>query len=379
MSKDYILEVSWGCPSEKWPTNGLFQFDQAKALKEIGENVVFLALDVRSIKKWRKWGLNTFEKNGIPVYEFNFPYGPLSPKYKFIIQDYCFNRAISAIEKKHGKPQCIHVHTCQQALAVSEYCRLNKIPYYITEHVWPIDMGAYVNERMKTTYKAATKVIAVSNALSQVLKDYCGIDCAVVHNIVDLNSFEYAPSNKRDDGVYRFVSAAQVEYRKGMDILVKGFSEFLKSGVKSYLTIMGDGSQLENVKKLAIELGIQDYITYTGKYERKQFAEELHRSDCFVLVSRDETFGIVYVEAMACGIPAIASMCGGPSDIIDDSNGLLVPMEDPHALAEAMKKIVNIEYDSEKIARDCRQRYNSQKIAKEIKAVLYDQGNDFGE
>ena len=111
---------------------------------------------------------------------------------------------------------------------------------------------------------------------------------------------------------------------------------------------MGDGSQLDNLKQLTKDLKIQEYVTFTGKYERKQFAEELHKSDCFVLVSRDETFGIVYVEAMACGVPAIASMCGGPSDIIDDSNGLLVPMGDSHALSKAMKKIVDIKYDKEK-------------------------------
>jgi glycosyltransferase involved in cell wall biosynthesis len=73
---------------------------------------------------------------------------------------------------------------------------------------------------------------------------------------------------------------------------------------------------------------------------------------------------------MACGVPAIASMCGGPSDIIDDSNGLLVPMEDSHALSKAMKKIVDIKYDKENIAKDCREKYNSEKIAQDIKEII---------
>lgn len=370
MKKDYILEVSWGCPSEKWPTNGLFQFDQTKALREIGEKVVFLALDVRSIKKWRKWGINTFIKDGIPVFEYNFPYGPLSPKFKFKIQDYCFQKAIASVEKSYGKPKCIHVHTCQQAMSVVDYCKYNEIPYYITEHVWPIDLGRELNDRMKETYNSATKVIAVSNALSHVLKEYCGVECAVVHNIVDLDSFNYLSRTTQEAEEYRFISAAQLEYRKGMDILIQGFAEFLNSGIKSHLTIMGDGSQLDNLKQLTKDLKIQEYVTFTGKYERKQFAEELHKSDCFVLVSRDETFGIVYIEAMACGVPAIASMCGGPSDIINDSNGLLVPMEDSHTLSDAMKKIVNIKYDKEKIAKDCREKYSSEKIAQDIKEII---------
>lgn len=70
---------------------------------EYRENVIFLTLDVRSIKKGRKCGLNTL-KNGIHVHEFKLPYGSLSQKCKFTIQDYFFNTAISNIEKEHGKP-----------------------------------------------------------------------------------------------------------------------------------------------------------------------------------------------------------------------------------------------------------------------------------
>lgn len=102
MANDYILEVSWGCPSDKWPINGLFQFDQAKAISDSGKRVVFLALDLRSIRRWRKWGLNKFNKNGIDVYEYNFPLGGFKPSIKYAVQDYAFRRGIKTIVKELG-------------------------------------------------------------------------------------------------------------------------------------------------------------------------------------------------------------------------------------------------------------------------------------
>ena len=54
----YVLEFAWGCPSDRYPLNGIFQFDQAQALRDAGLDIVYLALDLRSVRRWRKWGVN---------------------------------------------------------------------------------------------------------------------------------------------------------------------------------------------------------------------------------------------------------------------------------------------------------------------------------
>ena len=369
MDNGYILEVSWGCPSEEYPTNGIFQMDQAKGLKSIGENVVFCALDLRSIRKWRKWGIVEKSIEGMPIYEYNFPYGPLSPKLKFQIQEKGFLKTIKKIEKKLGTPKCIHVHTCQQALAVKNYCLKNNVPFVITEHLWPIDMGSEINESMKQTYRAANKVIAVSNALKKSIQDFCGVDSVVVHNIVDLDEFDYEAKEKKE--CFEFISAAQVEYRKGMDVLIKAFAEVAKNN-NCHLTIMGDGSQLNSLRDMANTLGVADKITFYGRYKRNEFAEKLKESDAFVLVSRDETFGIVYVEAMAAGLPVIASRCGGPEDFVNEDNGLLVDIEDIDGLAVAMQTMIDTigNYDRKKISQYCKEHFSAEEISKQIKEVI---------
>ncbi len=389
MDGNYILEVSWGCPSDKYPINGLFQFDQAKALHNIGEKIVFLALDMRSFRRLRKWGYNRFEKAGIPVVVYNFPWGPFSPRLKYKAQDFSFKRAIRRIEKEFGTPKCIHVHCCQQAISITDYCESRHIPYVVTEHITPLNEGDDIEKRKEKALKGARTVIAVSNALARDVKKNYGADSIVIPNIVDLSEFKYSDTShgqqeseiqSTNTNTFEFLSAASANHGKGFDVLVKAYAKLIAelendSDIKTNLTIMGDGPELPLIKNMASELGIQDNITFTGSYVRKEFADNLSHSNCFVLPSRSETFGIVYIEALATGTPVIATKCGGPEDFVDDTNGILVPVDDVDALAEAMKEMVrdfqsaNCKFSGahmKLVSESCKEKFSPEAVAKEV-------------
>ena len=114
----FILEVSYGCPSEKYPANGNFQMDQAKALKSLGHKIVFCAIDMRSIRRVRKLGFQCFVKDDIPVYESNIPFGPLVPDIKAYFEKKSFNHLFKKIIKKQGKPDVVHVHFGETARCI---------------------------------------------------------------------------------------------------------------------------------------------------------------------------------------------------------------------------------------------------------------------
>ncbi len=390
---NYILEVSWGCPSEKYPLNGIFQFDQAKALHDAGEKIVFLALDMRSFRRSRKWGYNRFDRAGIPVIEYNFPWGPFSPTLKYKAQDFSFKRAIARIEKEFGTPKCIHAHCCQQAISVTDYCAERHVPYIITEHITPLNEGDQIEARKEKALKGAKAVIAVSNALGRDIKKNYDADSVVVPNIVDLSEFKYSDTSHgqqesetqhTNTNTFEFLSAASANHGKGFDVLVKAYAKLIAelendSDIKTHLTIMGDGPELPIIKNMASELGIQDNITFTGSYVRKEFADNLSHSDCFVLPSRSETFGIVYIEALATGTPVIATKCGGPEDFVDDTNGILIPVDDVDALAEAMKEMVrdfqsaNCKFSGahmKLVSESCKEKFSPEAVAKEVAAKL---------
>ena len=100
----------------------------------------------------------------------------------------------------------------------------------------------------------------------------------------------------------------------------------------------------------------------------------MYESDVFVLASRGETFGVVYIEAMSAGLPVIATTCGGPEDFVDESNGILVPVNDVEALTDALIKIYKTanNYDRSNISRLTQQKFSPKTIASQLTDVYID-------
>ena len=380
---NYILEVSWGCPSDRYPLHGLFQFDQAKALTDVGEKIVFLALDMRSIRRWRKWGVSFRTRYGIPVCEYSFPYGPFSPEKKYRIQDRGFDRSMAKIERRYGKPGCVHFHGVMEAISGMAYCVERGIPYVITEHITPVEEGEKVHSRMVDAYAHASRIIAVSNRLAEDVRIVYGAHAdAVIPNIVDLEIFCRAANDhsemasftgdadkQREHDEFVFITAARLVGGKGLSVLLNAFSTLPDT---TRLIVMGDGPLKAELEHEAGLLGITDRVSFTGAYLRPEFAGRLQDADCFVLPSESETFGIVYVEAMAAGVPVIATKCGGPEDFVDESSGILVPVGDVGGLILAMKKMIDsaYKYDRLQISEKCRCRFSPDVIATQIKQVV---------
>ena len=100
-------------------------------------------------------------------------------------------------------------------------------------------------------------------------------------------------------------------------------------------------------------------------------ADVYRETDAFVLASRSETFGVAYIEAMATGLPVVATRCGGPEEFVNEENGILAPPEDPEALAEAMKQMIHTRdrYDGAAISAFVRDRYSPRAVAEQITKV----------
>ena len=103
------------------------------------------------------------------------------------------------------------------------------------------------------------------------------------------------------------------------------------------LEIGGDGPERDSLEALAARLGIGDRVTFCGWVD--DVAAFLADADLFVLPSRIEPFGIVVLEAMACGVPIVATRVSGPLETLDEDTALLVPSDDPAAMAEAVMAV----------------------------------------
>ena len=130
---------------------------------------------------------------------------------------------------------------------------------------------------------------------------------------------------------------AALERRKGHDVLLRALAAL--DGAPSWRCLVcGGGSQLEALQRLAADLGIASRVRFLG--EQRQVADVLAALDVFVLPSRHEGLGVAVLEAMAMSLPVVASAVGGiPETVKPGETGLLVPPEDPTALAAALGEL----------------------------------------
>ncbi len=128
---------------------------------------------------------------------------------------------------------------------------------------------------------------------------------------------------------------------KGYDVLLRAWRALLDAGTKAHLAIVGEGSGslMQELLALRTTLGLEQDVTFLGL--RADVVNVLRSLDMLVSSSTTEGFSIVCVEAMACGVPVVATRSGGPESIIDDGvSGILVAVDDPLALAAGVRRVL---------------------------------------
>jgi glycosyltransferase involved in cell wall biosynthesis len=170
---------------------------------------------------------------------------------------------------------------------------------------------------------------------------------------------------------FTFFTLCGISEQKGLDKLlyaIQALENHLKNKVN--FVIGGGGGELENYKKLALSLSLNN-VKWLGPVRREEAPALFQSSHAFIMLSRHETFGIVYAEALATGIPVIATECGGPEDIINDINGVLIKMDSPEQAAKAIKEVFThySHYDSKVIRADFENRFSKIKFIDKMKKI----------
>lgn len=339
-----IYIISRGYPSVKYPMNGIFEFDQAKALAQSGHDVVFCVIDLRSIRRWRKWGLESFEKDGIPIRAINIPIGAVAKNILVNVGKIAAKILFKKTIKEFGRPDIIHAHFAEPASYIADIANFNRIPFVMTEHSSATETN-YKDKKLKKyicdIYSKTNKLIAVSPALQQIIKDKYGFDSVYIPNVVDTKLFAGYQIAKENNSHFNFISVGNLIPRKRIDLVVSAFAGAFKNNENVHLTIIGEGPERSKIESIIKSNNLENKVKMLGLQTREVIAKEIQYSDCFVLPSQHETFGVVYIEAMASGLPIIATKCGGPEHFINESNGMLVDIDSLEQLKNAMLYIKN--------------------------------------
>lgn len=314
---------------------------------------------------------------------FNFPCFTTHPRstntfsnlndeqIKLYIQ--AFDQAIKE-EIENFKPDIIHAgHIWILPAIASKY----NIPLIITTHGTDligyekdIIFRKYANEAFNKAYK----IITISNKNNELIKKIFDQDkCILIPNGYDADIFYQTKINKDDflkqfnienkyDKIVSFVG--KFTYIKGIDILLKAATLYENNNILTILA--GDGELFDDMKKLAKKLNLKNIFFI--KNQPQDILNKLYNiADVSIISSRSEAFGLVAIEAMACGTPVIGSDIGGISDIITDDTGMLFESENYHDLATKIKQVINNKsFDRNYIAKYTKDKFSQENFTKKL-------------
>ena len=281
-----------------------------------------------------------------------------------------------------GTPDIIHAHSALFAGVTARRLRLaHGIPYVITEHG-----TVFVTRRLKAwevpqierSFRCADARIMVSPSLGHLLEGRFGGHVRPWIWIPNMVSPMFRPSSERgQQGPNRpfvFLHVGFLHERKGQHLLIAAFAKAFRGDPGVRLRIVGDGDLRRELEVRTSRLGVEGQVTFLGQLGREDVVREMQDCDAYVLSSDYETFGVVLIEALACGKPVVATACGGPECIVNETNGLLVPTGDTEAMARGLREMRSRAhaYDSGTISRDCQSRFGPETVARQLTAVYRD-------
>lgn len=360
-----IFLVAWGFE----PFGGMERHvtELALALQARGHDVrVFLEAAVPASNAYRR----RLTRHGVPVSSAGLvaalldrlgrlPLGgarqaltaPIRSRHAHPVTRDLFRRLAAALADR--APDVIHVHGTRLRQAwVIDWAAAHGIPTVYTEHITLDERGGAVDAAAIETMRTRLGVMVCVSERSRtsvraVLGDSPAVE--VMRHVVQAPSaapdiLTHAPPTSTDAtgvGTLRGVCVARLEQYKGVDVLLRALQLVQAQGIRVVMRVVGDGAERDALASLARALGLRD-VRFVGAVAPDVVGEELRAAELMILPSRSEGLPLAIVEAMAYGLPVVATRVGGNAEVVDDgATGLLVAPEQPEALAASIVRLAN--------------------------------------
>ena len=245
----------------------------------------------------------------------------------------------------------LHCHSVYPTGYVgAAFHKITGIPFVITPHGGDItknNRGNIINrkvtDRIRKTFASAQAVTAISSALRQQILDLGAPPEKVflVPNGVSLGEFTQIDASKKNLSSNSIVFIGRLIRRKAADILIQACSLVKYRCPDIKIKIAGEGPEMYSLKEMVKNLCLTQEVELLGTVRGEKKTRLLAEALFLVCPSREEPFGIVNLEALASGLPVIATKVGGIPDIIQDGiSGFLIDSGNPEQLAEKMHVLI---------------------------------------
>lgn len=299
-----------------------------------------------------------YQIDGIDVETFTYPVFPVVSR---AINGYVASAVLTPRVKRFKPDLVLAYWVYPDGFAAMRAARSIGVPCVVGALGSDIHVRSGINQIMtRRTVNGVDALLTVSEAMRQSAIREFGAQPDHVHTIVNgFNTSVFFPRDraemrqkfgiKADEKliiyVGRFVEA------KGMRELIAAFKEMCAQDRRVGLVLVGDGVMRDELLALIRQQGLQDRVRVPGGLPPEGVAEWISACDVLTLPSWSEGYPNVVVEGAACGRPVVATDVGGTREILNDSNGILIPPKDPQALQVALTQALSRSWDHEGIAR----------------------------
>lgn len=239
------------------------------------------------------------------------------------------------------KPEILHAHFATEPTAAArELATEMSLPFTFTAHGYDIRRKPPADFAARAA--AASGVVTVSHANAQYITERFGVAADRIRVIpcgVDLDRFH--PSDSRKSEVPIILCVARHVKVKNLDLLLRGCALLRDRSSRFHCVMVGDGPLRGELEESCRNLGLEEFITFTGALEQNDVLQWWQRASIAVLTSENEGMPVCLMEAAACGVPAVATAVGGVPELVDEGvTGLLVSGGDAKALADSLQRLL---------------------------------------
>jgi glycosyltransferase involved in cell wall biosynthesis len=334
---------------------GYYAYNLSKKLVERGNSVTIIT---------RGGAFKTYSTKEEGISIIYVPYIPLYPLHIFY-HGIFVNKVLDQIG---DEIDIIHVHT-----PLAPYIKTNK-PIISTVHTSVLEDAKSIEVKdirafgyqMQANYVSrpvishlidqSQVVTTVANSVAEEIKRYYSFaDAMVLANGV--NQSEFHPIANKDDGY--ILSVGRLDFRKGLLDLID-CAQIVCKNHKIEFKIVGKGPLEKSISKRIDELGLNKQVTLLGHVDREQLISLYQNARLFVLPSHYEGLPTVLLEAMASGLPVVATNVSGCIDVIQDrENGILIPPKEPRRMADAITTLLSNPDLSKTLGKNARDTINA--------------------
>lgn len=376
----YTLVIGRSFPSEETGMMGIFEFEQAAALKKYGMDTVYTFCDMRSVKRLRKVNYDYFNEKKVPVYGIHLPLGGMPRPLFNYIKAKMYKKLLKKIISIHGYPTCIHVHFPLLTLNKTIWKQLKDInvPIYCTEHwskVQKKEISEYNRELLSEILNESKRFFTVGKTLKKSVLELTDTnkEITVFPNGVS-SDFKNLNINKKNNK-FRFIAIGRLVEEKQFDILIESFKVAFNNNNNVELFILGDGPEKNKLIKLVQHHNLHEKVVLKGFVSRDKIPLELNKADMYISTSRIETFGVPYVESLATGTPIIGKKNNMIEHIVSEINCGFV-YDDISEIVSIMQKSFEDKdvYDRREISLSILKKYSQKSLTNKLLSIINEEG-----